>query len=559
MTRYLKKVLGPTPQSEPLIGREKDMVKNSAGGYTFEVDDFVRLQRFLILGSEGGSYYAEERELTVENARCVHDCIGKDPERTLNVILECTRSSPKNDQCLFALAMMAANTNNEARRLALGDQKTFNSIVRISTHLFQFISYVTDLRGWGRSLRTAIAGWYLGRNPESLSYQVTKYRNRHGWTHRDVMRKVHPKADAVSWEEIHKEYGMDADLYGDQNSNAMKKNAIFNWVTKDVLPDDVNVPIVSAHEESKTASVPRVIELIHEVGMTWEMLPTTVLKNPDVWAALLNKMPVNAMMRNLGRMTSIGTLGVFNENNRHITHRMLVDEVLQNDRLHPLTILMALMQYKEGKGMRGSLEWEPVPEIVDSLDNAFSKSFQFAPATGKRFYVGLDVSGSMVYSGGMMGMPQLTPMVAATCIAMTIARREPNSYISAFCDHMQRVDFTGRSTLAEAVRFVNDELSFGRTNCALPMLDAAEKKIPVDCFVVLTDNETWYGDIHPVQALEKYRREMSIPAKLVVIGMTATKFSIADPNDVGMMDMVGFDSGIPRLLNLFASDGIASA
>ena len=73
-----------------------------------------------------------------------------------------------------------------------------------------------------------------------------------------------------------------------------------------------------------------------------------------------------------------------------------------------------------------------------------------------------------------------------------------------------------------------DELSFGRTNCALPMLDAAEKKIPVDCFVVLTDNETWYGDIHPVQALKKYRQEMGINSKLVVIGMTATKFSIAD-------------------------------
>ena len=551
MTRYLKQVLGPTPQSEPLLGREKEMVKNSAGGYTFEVDDFIRLQRFLILGSEGGSYYAEERELTVENARCVHDCISKDPERTLNVILECTRSSPKNDQCLFALAMMAASTNDKARSLALSDQKTFNSIVRMSTHLFQFISYVTELRGWGRSLRTAIAGWYVGRSVDSLAYQTIKYRNRHGWTHRDVMRKVHPFADVDIY------FGRED--FVNRSQEASRKNSIFNWVTKDVLSDGVNVPIVSAYEEAKEATVPRVIELIHEVGMTWEMLPTTVLKNPDIWAALLNKMPVNAMMRNLGRMTSIGTLGVFNENNRHITHRLLVDEVLQNDRLHPLTILMALMQYKEGQGMRGSLEWEPVPEIVDSLDDAFSKSFQFAPATGKRFYVGLDVSGSMVYSGGMMGMPQLTPMVAATCIAMTIARREPNSYIAAFCDHMQRVDFTGRSTLGEAVRFVNDELNFGRTNCALPMLDAAKKKIPVDCFVVLTDNETWYGDIHPVQALKKYRQEMGINAKLVVIGMTATKFSIADPKDIGMMDMVGFDSGIPRLLNLFASDGIVSA
>ena len=35
------------------------------------MDDMTRLQRFLILGSEGGSYYASERKLTLENAAAV--------------------------------------------------------------------------------------------------------------------------------------------------------------------------------------------------------------------------------------------------------------------------------------------------------------------------------------------------------------------------------------------------------------------------------------------------------------------------------------------------------
>ena len=45
----------PAPQSEPLDERQ---VPNSAGGHAYPVDDMTRLQRFLILGSEGGSYYA---------------------------------------------------------------------------------------------------------------------------------------------------------------------------------------------------------------------------------------------------------------------------------------------------------------------------------------------------------------------------------------------------------------------------------------------------------------------------------------------------------------------
>src|SRR5262245_56556578 len=55
-----------TPQSAAIPGSSQ--VPNSAGGFAFAVDDWARLDRFLILGSEGGSYYATERRLTRENA-----------------------------------------------------------------------------------------------------------------------------------------------------------------------------------------------------------------------------------------------------------------------------------------------------------------------------------------------------------------------------------------------------------------------------------------------------------------------------------------------------------
>ena len=51
------------------------MVPNSTGGNAYPVDDMTRLRRFLILGSEGGSYYAGERKLTVENTAAVKRCI----------------------------------------------------------------------------------------------------------------------------------------------------------------------------------------------------------------------------------------------------------------------------------------------------------------------------------------------------------------------------------------------------------------------------------------------------------------------------------------------------
>jgi 60 kDa SS-A/Ro ribonucleoprotein len=72
--------------------------------------------------------------------------------------------------------------------------------------------------------------------------------------------------------------------------------------------------------------------------------------------------------------------------------------------------------------------------------------------------------------------------------------------------------------------------------------------------VVYTDNETWFGGVHPFQALKQYRQAMGRPAKLIVAGMTATKFTIADPSDHGMLDVVGFDSAAPAVMAAFSRD-----
>jgi 60 kDa SS-A/Ro ribonucleoprotein len=97
-----------------------------------------------------------------------------------------------------------------------------------------------------------------------------------------------------------------------------------------------------------------------------------------------------------------------------------------------------------------------------------------------------------------------------------------------------------------------DGLPFGGTDCSLPMIWAAKHKVEVDTFVVYTDNETWAGNVHPFQALRDYRQAMGRPAKLIVVGMTATKFTIADPKDPGMLDVVGFDAAAPQVMADFA-------
>ena len=95
------------PQWAPIPG--SDQVQNSSGGFAWAVDDWTRLRRFLVLGSEGGSYYASQWKLTRENAKTVERCVREDGKRAVEEILRVSHEgrAPKNDPALFALALAA--------------------------------------------------------------------------------------------------------------------------------------------------------------------------------------------------------------------------------------------------------------------------------------------------------------------------------------------------------------------------------------------------------------------------------------------------------------------
>ena len=522
MTTYLKDfVTEPTPQSEPLPG----MIENSAGGYSYPVSEETRMARFLILGSEGGSYYATQRQLTKDNAANVTRLLENDTQKGLDLICEISKSgrAPKNSPALFAMALAVTHGHKSVRGQA---RERLPEVARTGSHLLEFISYADAMRGWGRALRETIAAWYEQRPLEDLVYQTVKYRDRNGWTHKDALRVSHPKAEGA-------------------------RNDLFHWITKaELAGDHPELELIRAYEQAKTATISEAAQLVQQHRLTWEMLPSETLQAREIWQAMAGHMPLTALVRNLATMTRNGAIAPMN-------FQWAVNRLERigagGPKIHPLNVLKALMTYKEGKGQRGRHEWQPVSQIVDALDAAFERSFQDAPQTGKRIYLGLDVSGSMSW-GTVAGTPGLTPRMAACAMAMAIARREPNYVIRAFSDQMRKLNITARTSLTDAIKKTN-ALPYGGTDCALPMLDAAKNNIPVDCFIVLTDSETWYGKIHPAEALKQYRQQMGIPAKLVVAGMVSNQFTIADPEDAGMMDIVGFDSAGPALIADFINDG----
>jgi 60 kDa SS-A/Ro ribonucleoprotein len=318
--------------------------------------------------------------------------------------------------------------------------------------------------------------------------------------------------------------------------------------------------VIVAFEEAKTASKGRLVQLIEEHKLTREMVPTKALNDSDVWAALLPHMGITALIRNLGKMTSVGVLKALTSESLFVSGMIGTAAILRKGRVHPMTILNALRVYAAGHGEKGSLTWKPVQKIVDALDAAFYLSFGNVEPTGKNVMLALDVSGSM---SAHIGGTSLSCREAAGAMALITANVEKNHLITGFTagfgrsqwasygTALQELAISPKQRLDDVVKYLGS-LKFGGTDCALPMVYATEQELDVDGFVIYTDSETWAGNIQPVQALAKYRKAAGkADASCTIVGMTASGFSIADPKDPRMLDVVGFDTATPQVISEF--------
>ncbi len=498
-------------------------MRNSAGGYAWKLDQWGRLDRLLILGTEGGTFYVNERNLTVGEAQNTIKLIKSDGERVVRRVCEISESgrAAKNDAAIFVLALVTAFGSEPAKQAAFA---ALPQVARTGAHLLKFASEADALRGWGRSMRRAVGGWYSEKSPAQIGYQALKYQRRDNWSQRDLLRLAHPKAPTD------------------------EHDGVFRWITQGEA--EQAGPQIDAFEKlKKIEGTAEAAKLIVEHRLPREAIPTQMLNEPEIWEALFQDMPMTAMIRNLATMSRVGLLTRSSKVSHEIVERLRDVERLRKVRIHPLQILMALRTYSSGVALKGSGTWSPVQSVVYALEEAFYEAFASVEPTGKRIMLAVDVSGSMGWET-VAGTPMTAAEGAAALSLVTLAV-EPKVTPMAFAGRFKPLALSGRMSLERAMAETS-RLTFGATDCALPMKHAAAQSLKIDLFVVLTDSETWYGNQHPSEALIEYRKSSGIDAKLAVVAMAGNRFSIADPNDAGMMDFVGFDSSLPQALREFA-------
>ncbi|XP_028395001.1 60 kDa SS-A/Ro ribonucleoprotein-like [Dendronephthya gigantea] len=556
---------------------DENLVTSNVGGSVWQVDDMKRLHRFLVLGSESPTYYITDGELQKENARVVSNLMQAG--RGVEVVNEIREYSVKGrtikqNPIMFALALCARQGDLATKRRAY---EVLPEVCRIPTHLFMFVGLCekhsipapgagpnATATGWGRAHRKAIKKWYITKckKPLALAMNVTKYQKREGWSHRDVARLMHLNPTGT---DVTRLVGPEEPENFSDGLSIIMKYIARGWsevtetyanrvANQEIGPDARNVfNFLKAVEDVKTMTAENesdIIDLILQFHLVREHIPTSCLSLIGVWRALLTNMPMMAMIRNLGKMTSVGLLCEGGAELTQVCAKLKDHKLLRNARIHPFNALVAMKTYMDGHGDRGKLRWKPIQKIVDALESAFYFSFKLVESTKKRYLLALDVSRSMSYVG-VVGSPCITPRVASAAMSMVVAKTEETHNFVAFSHKIEPL-VIDRDMSLDDVLLNLEQIKMGGTDCALPMLYAIEKNLKVDVFVVYTDCETMAGPTHPANALRLYREHSGIrDAKLIVVAMTSNGFTIADPDDQGMFDIVGFDAEAPNVMREF--------
>jgi hypothetical protein len=654
-----------------------DQVLNCSGGYVWQLSPIEHVSRYLVLGGakDMGNYYKQADDVSHECALSVLQMVrSPDADQFIQLCdllkaVSIAGRAPKQEPVLLSVAAAIVFAKNaQEKEIAF---KTAKACVRIPTHLFMLAGFVRDLsmakpqnkgKGWGAGFRRTMAHYYLSHTGRELAFHMTKYQNREGWTHADMIRMLHinpatladdgarlmfdyvmmkyarkpktpsektlatlasqkvaivpnpfkpltkaefvEKLNAISTPQIPTSASIAANAMPaaatQQKPGAQtvaSKVAGFVSALTSVMPssaaaakpaakpaeDDTFVVISgeddeagssqkqkgssqsqlqqvayllkhlhAIHEAGEKKDIPLACALIRSGRLVREHVPTTLFGSKEIWLTLLETMPLEALLRNLGKLTQIGVAA---EKHREIVVRLTNQTEVLKARIHPIKVLVASKVYTNGCGDSGSLTWTPNAYIGVALTDLFRISYGAVTPTGKRIMLGIDVSGSM--GSAVLGSKVLTCRDASIAMALLYLETETNVSAVAFSNTLtdllapsSRNRLTRGMTLQQALAATNG-MNFSSTDCVLPIQHAIKHNLQIDAFIVITDNETYAPNEHPQNALVRYRQLTGIQAKLIVLGMTGNCFTIVDPTDRNTLNLAGFDTSTPEIASMF--------
>ncbi len=437
----------------------------------------------LLTNTIGNTFYADSETLLSE-ADALHDqMLEKNPNFVAKALIFARNRGLMRLQPIFGLAKLSPVSTELFARI-------FDNVVLIPSDLQDFM---VILEGQGRGQGGRAVKRQVARFLNNVSeYWAIKYNGRgRGYSLGDIVKTVHPKP------------------IND------KQKAIFAYLVGKEF-NKTQVPQISAYEAlKKTTDVKEQIALIQEGKLPHEVVTGVIKPDKEIWNAILQQMPIFALLRNLN---TLDRAGVLDENREYIKSVLNDPERLAKSKILPFRFVTAFHQVEKA--------W-----IKDVLRQAVEMTFDNLPEIYGKTAVFLDVSGSMegdYLRIGSVFAVALYKKTKGNGIFWTFDTRvydpQPSMYDSIL-------------TQAERIK------AGGGTDTGAPVEKLRKDNIYVDNIIIITDEQQNTGSPF-YKELEKYRRSINPNTKAFVIDIAPYRSAMIPPTDKNTHYIYGWSEAV---------------
>ncbi|XP_059150929.1 RNA-binding protein RO60-like isoform X2 [Physella acuta] len=408
--------------------------------------DLDLFTRFVCFGSEDGSYNVLAQPEFTDRAPSLGSFLCKEKgaeaiSRIRKVFLN--KSYITKDPLLYALATIIRKTpvtdKHEEDEVRTTAYALAEEICVSPMDLFTFVHYdkaVADNKkaGWGRGMRRLVTKWYESKAPLKLASEVTKCKSGRGWTHRDLIRQTHIKADKVS------------------KGTSLVIKYLIQHSKQIENPEDDLEPVVTFLNDlnsltsSNSSEGALVRSLIEKHKLVDRQIPSFLLQMPETYEGLLGHIKLEDVIRSIPKMASLRMLDYAAPQTAQVVDVVKnVDRILQ-EKIHPMVIFRSLRRYESDR----TKKWVKNIHLIKALQAAMITSMQNLETIGKRTLLAVHID-SKIAKQHVIGSSYLSPIMPCTLMTKFLLESEEKLHVIFFQQKVFEIPFTRRVSMTGIV------------------------------------------------------------------------------------------------------------
>ncbi len=300
-------------------------------------------------------------------------------------------------------------------------------------------------------------------------------------------------------------------------------------------------------EEERTAAEARVLALIGEHRLPWEVVAGQVIPSRAVWERLLYDLPYMALLRNLNNLVKYGVTDSA-EALEYLTRTLADPQRVASGRQLPFRYFAALKALKAEGAIGRALR--------KALTAALELSFVNMPELGRRVLVANDISGSM--SARPSPRSEMTMAEIAGIFAAAVYKKAESGEIVSFDTQAHPRDAPKDLPLATIAERISGH--GGGTSLSAPLEYAfRNRERRFESAVFLTDSESWYDHLTRnrgvLDEIRAYRQRVSPGLKCFFVQLLPYKHAVVPESEPGCTYIYGWSGAVLGYIASVVSGG----